>query len=138
MRKLLSAALILNLIGTVSAGDTVKAAPREWSDNTGTFQINAKLVDFDPDSRIVRLKLNTGKTVSLPMRRLSDADQKYLKSQATHSAKAKKLPRVKKIAGIDWIQTREDASRAALGRSSADDDKPIMCFRALGDLNGYM
>lgn len=138
MKKLVPAALFLFLISTAYAGETQKAAPREWSDNTGTFRVNAKLVDFDPDSRTVRLKLGTGKTVDLPMRRLSPADQNYVKSRATLSAGASKIPRVQNIAGIDWIQTREGASLAALGRESVNDDKPIMCFRALGDLNGFM
>ncbi len=138
MKKLIPATLFLFLISTAYAGDTKKAAPRDWSDNTGTFRVNAKLVDFDPDAGSVRLKLGTGKTVDLPMRRLSAADQNYVKSRAPLSADANRIPRVQNVSGIDWIQTREGASRAALGRESVNDDKPIMCFRALGDLNGFM
>lgn len=138
MKTLISATLFLFLVSAVYAGDSRKAVPREWSDNTGTFRVTAKLVDFDPDTRTVRLKDGNGKTVDLPMRRLSTADQNYVNSQAALSADANKLPRVQNIAGIKWIQSREDASRAALGRASVNDDKPIMCFRALGDLNGFM
>lgn len=138
MKKFIPAALLLILITTADAADPSQEPLREWSDNTGTFRISATLVDFDSDQKTVRLRLGSGKTVDLPIRRLSTADQNYLNSQVTLSAGAKKRLPSKKIAGIEWTQTREVASRAAFGGKSVNDDKPIMCFRALGDLSGFM
>ncbi len=138
MKKFIPPVLILFLITIADAADSTKELIREWSDNTGTFRVSATLVDFDSDQKSVRLRLDSGKTVDLPMRRLSTADQNYVNSLATSPAAANKRLPSKNIAGIDWIQTREDASRAAFGGKSVKDDKPIMCFRALGDLSGFM
>lgn len=138
MKKFIPAALFLFLITTANAADSKKERLREWSDNTGTFRVSATLVDFDSDDKTVRLRLDSGKTVDLPVRRLSTADQNYVISQAAPPAGANKRLPSKRIGGIDWIPTREDASHAAFGGKSVKDDKPIMCFRALGDLSGFM
>ena len=138
MKKSITAALLLFLITTADAADSNSESSREWSDNTGTFKVSAAFVEFDSDAKTVRLKLDSGKTVDLPIRRLSPADRNYVNAKATPPAGASKRLASKTIAGVDWIQTREDASRAAFGGESVKDDKPIMCFRALGDLSGFM
>lgn len=49
---------------------------RSWSDNTGTYQIEGRLIAiFDGHVRVLKA---TGKTTTVPMRRLSDADKKYV------------------------------------------------------------
>jgi hypothetical protein len=49
---------------------------RSWSDNTGTYRIEGRLIAI-LDGQIRVLK-DTGKTTTVPMRRLSDADRKYV------------------------------------------------------------
>ncbi len=49
---------------------------RTWHDNTGLFQIDAKLVVIFSDS--VRLLKENGKFCTLPIRRLSDADKQFV------------------------------------------------------------
>jgi SLA1 homology domain 1, SHD1 len=66
------------------------AAIREWTDVSGR-KIQAELVGFDGDN--ISLKLNTGKLVSYPLLKLSDADQLFVQ---THKAD---LPSEKKNIG---------------------------------------
>jgi hypothetical protein len=49
---------------------------RAWSDNTGTYHIEGRLIAIFEDK--VRVLKSTGKTTTVPMRRLSDADKKYV------------------------------------------------------------
>ena len=51
---------------------------RTWHDDTGKFQIEAALIKVDGDK--VELKQSGGDVVSVPVKRLSDADRKYLES----------------------------------------------------------
>lgn len=56
-----------------------KAATRKWTDRSGKFSVVAELVEVKDG--IVQLKKEDGKVVSLPVERLSEADQTYLKQQ---------------------------------------------------------
>ena len=50
------------------------AEERTWTDNTGKFSVEAEFVDIDDGN--VRLKRsNTGKVISVPLKRLSDVPQ---------------------------------------------------------------
>lgn len=57
---------------------TARGQHRTWTDNTGKFSIEADLVEVKQD-RVV-LKKTDSSTITVPIGRLSDADQKYLKS----------------------------------------------------------
>jgi WD40 repeat protein len=72
LRKVWMAALIAGL-GFVSA-----AAAREWSDSSGKFKVQAELVAVR--SGKVILEKADGSVISVPLDRLSAADQEYLKS----------------------------------------------------------
>ncbi|XZE44274.1 SHD1 domain-containing protein [Pirellulaceae bacterium SH467] len=50
---------------------------REWSDSTGTYKIQASLIEVKDG--IAFLKTNDGKTLKIPLTRLSEADQAFLK-----------------------------------------------------------
>jgi hypothetical protein len=49
---------------------------RSWSDNTGSFAIEGRLIEL-LDGRIRILK-TSGRTTTVPLRRLSDADRRYV------------------------------------------------------------
>ncbi|MCY2994161.1 MAG: SHD1 domain-containing protein [Planctomycetota bacterium] len=53
---------------------------RLWLDNTGSFQIRARLVGIEDGA--IRLLKDNGKTSTVPLRRLSDADQQYVQGIA--------------------------------------------------------
>ena len=49
---------------------------RMWNDNTGTFQVEGRLIAILPDH--VRLLKSNGRTTTVPLRRLSESDAKYV------------------------------------------------------------
>lgn len=57
------------------------AEQRLWKDATGKFQIQAVLVEQTATS--VRLQTTDGREISVPVQRLSQADQDYLKSRCS-------------------------------------------------------
>lgn len=61
-------------------GDTFKPEPRQWTDSTGNFSVEATL------SRLVNgavaLVTTDGRTLSVPLGRLSEADKRYVDSVA--------------------------------------------------------
>jgi hypothetical protein len=58
----------------------VKPAARTWADKTGAHSITAELIEVKEGS--VRLKRQDGKIVTIPVEKLSDADQAYLRDHA--------------------------------------------------------
>jgi CubicO group peptidase (beta-lactamase class C family) len=56
------------------------AAPRTWRDSTSKFSVTAELVEVKDDH--VVLKKADGKTVTVPIARLSASDRRYLASRA--------------------------------------------------------
>jgi len=66
------AALTVCLLGT-------QAAPgRRWTDSTGKYSVEAELVSIEDGQ--VRLRKTDGQEITVPMDRLSEADQRYLES----------------------------------------------------------
>lgn len=56
---------------------------REWTDASGSYRVQADLLDFS--GGIVRLVKEDGKVVSIPLNKLSSADQAYVRKQETGS-----------------------------------------------------
>jgi len=52
--------------------------PRKWTDSTGHYSVRAEFVDVKDAT--VRLRKENGKTLSVPMDKLSKADQDYVRS----------------------------------------------------------
>ena len=59
---------------------------REWADATGKFKIDAELADVAGGN--VRLKRPTGDVTSIPLARLSAADQEFIKTALARSSAA--------------------------------------------------
>jgi hypothetical protein len=59
---------------------------RTWADKSGAHTIEAELIEVKQG--VVRLKKSDGKIVALPLEKLSDADQKYVKEHGHGSADA--------------------------------------------------
>lgn len=75
----------LFLLAAVAAWAWVAEAPaRTWSDRSGEFEVEAELVVSK--GGIVRLRKTDGKVISVPLRRLSDADQEFLREQAKQAS----------------------------------------------------
>ncbi len=75
-------------------GAAEAAAARQWSDRSGSYSVEAELVKVE-DGR-VHLKKPDGKIVTVPQDRLSDVDQRYLKSLSQGSLDIEPPPVPKK------------------------------------------
>lgn len=71
------------LIATVPvlAVFTTVAFARQWTDSTGKYTVEAEFLDFKDGK--VRMKKDDGKTISMALERLSNADQEFVKSQVS-------------------------------------------------------
>ena len=54
------------------------AQPRKWADSTGIFHVEAELLGVT--SGKVRLKTVDGRTIDVPLEKLSEADRRYVAS----------------------------------------------------------
>ena len=72
MRTLIAAVLVLAVCTSV-------ASARTWTDSTGKHTVEAEFVDLKDGK--VRLKKEDGRTITIPIERLSEADRAYVKSQ---------------------------------------------------------
>ena len=77
MRILIAALLIFAVCTPV-------ASARTWTDSTGKFTVEAEFVDFKDGK--VQLKKEDGKIVTIPVEKLSEADQAFAKSVKEHAA----------------------------------------------------
>ncbi|GAB5403696.1 MAG: hypothetical protein Aurels2KO_19270 [Aureliella sp.] len=69
---------LMCIVAWVSTASLVEAQMREWSDATGRFKISAKLVEIKDN--VAYLENDQGKTLKIPVDRLSKSDQEYLAS----------------------------------------------------------
>jgi len=71
-----------------SAGQTMSppAEMRKWTDSTGSFSVNAKLVSNEDGS--VKLEKEDGRIITLPLTKLSDKDQTYLEELKKQNSEA--------------------------------------------------
>lgn len=131
MQRLICAAVFFaSAARPVTAGDE---DIRFWSDNTGTFTLRAELLQVDELGGSVLLEAPDGERHRVELRRLSDVDHEWLKANKRLTTSAPTS-----IAGVQWFANIKAAQLKAMGSDAGTDDKPIMCFRALGDLSGFM
>ena len=136
MRRHTVITLLLLLLVATGHSRAADQPFREWLDNTGTYAVRARLIAETSNGQQVTLALETGKHVTLPLRRLSRGDRDYVASQDLAPAEA--VPQPQMVRGIQWQDDLDAAARVAAAGPAPTDDRPIMCFRALGDLSGFM
>jgi sulfatase modifying factor 1 len=90
MKKRLAILLLSVLFvgSALQAQDVAKPALRTWKDSTGQFSIQATFVRVNGDQ--VVLQGIDKKEISLPLAKLSTADQQYVKARLTPGSNAKK------------------------------------------------
>jgi transglutaminase-like putative cysteine protease len=65
-------------------GTGITAAVRQWTDDTGQYRVQARLLEHDGDT--VVLETEPGQRISVPVARLSLEDQRYLRLQTVQAA----------------------------------------------------
>jgi hypothetical protein len=148
---------------TVRADDGSVAFDNEtrcWRDTSGEYEFNAALIRYH--NRQVTLRAEDGKTIDVPLDNLSTPDRVYLARQRRlarkrSSIRGDELPDRRDLAslnnpadaaapvtkqnrggppeqlfGVDWysMDTAQEIAQS--------ENKPVMWFRVLGDLSGFM
>jgi hypothetical protein len=85
----------LACISIVEWSGALHAETRVWTDNTGKFKVSAELVESKNGS--VRLRQADGKIVTIPLARLSQADQEFLSGSKSPSSLTPPLGAVVRI-----------------------------------------
>lgn len=145
--------LALLLATTIAAvGSAADAPMRTWTDRSGEYRVEARFVSFQDDR--VQLQTTDGSPLSVAIEMLSASDRIYVTSlvrryqvalqkrpldladltaKPADRTRAKAALTAKQLFGIGWYTIDE-----AIDLAGRDDAKPVMWFRVLGSLNGFM
>ena len=141
-----------------------KTALREWYSQDEQHSIKAAFVRYDQETRNVSLRRDDGLEITVSVDDLSARDKNYVAGFLTRpktpnraldtvhasepKAESEKSDRQNLVGdakrrhldryGIRWYPKLSDATALAAGDEGIADDRPIMMFRVLGDLNGFM
>jgi WD40 repeat protein len=112
--------LAVSLIWLVLATVTISHAEvRTWSDRTGKFKVEAELVS--ENATRVRLKLETGKIIEVPLEKLSDADKRFLKERRSNPSEPAANTELQKLyATALAVYTFDEESSAGNNRQTPD------------------
>ncbi len=145
-RRTLSRALIIVIsITAVTVGNSLTRSSnaaesaRTWTDSTGKHKTQATFVELDGDQ--VTLKRSDGRTVNVPLAKLSRADQAYARRTARAAASQPSLS--EKVAQADsvWPQwrgpNRDGISRETGLLDSWPSEGPPVAWKASGLGKGY-
>ena len=131
------AALCLSV--SFSAADkTPDSLLREWKSGNGKHSVQASLSAFNQTTKRVTLQKEDSTVVVLPLAQLSATDQSYIKEHASKLSQKEETVESIKLYGITWQPEVEDALTLATGETTPSDDRPVMWFRVLGELDGGM
>lgn len=83
---------------------------RTWSSASGAHKTEAEFVELKDDGNVV-LKAKTGKTIDVPLSRLSDADQAYARSHA--AAKSPASSKTETPKSVDDVEAEALACKTA-------------------------
>lgn len=139
--------------------------PRGWADSTGQHEMQGRLVARNLATKSVKLERADGSSLDVALDKLGNSDRNYVARQTAklqRSSQRKKTPNhasdgdasrlgqatpiekevtpaeTRRLSGIDWHTDPALASQAATGGAVTSDDRPIIWFRVLGELEGYM
>ncbi len=114
---------------------------RTWTSSDRSMKIRATLTQYDPDTGLIELTLPDGTTRWISHQKVSPNDRRYLSGYGKRKVKRiapTSSPKSTSLFGIDWVPTMSQALQLASGKTGTGDDRPVMCFRVLGDLQGPM
>lgn len=89
---------------------------RTWTDHTGTFTIEAKLVDFKDG--VAHLKQQNGEIITILAERLSKADQEFLQAQASRPDDSLRGTLTRLLAEIELLE--RETAEICIGENKAD------------------
>jgi len=124
-----SSAAILFLLSPWFVAGPVGADVRTWTDSTGAYTVQAELVGETAGT--VQLRRTDGRIVSLPLERLSAADQAYMRKQRGGS-EAPVEPADPLVPSPVSVTIELLSGAKVTGRISARDDQAVMVEADVG------
>ena len=112
-------AAIFTALLALTAATFEPASAREWSDATGKFRVEAEFVELKDD--VVQLRRDDGKTLRIPLGRLSAKDRAFLKEKIAEQKSPKPSPGKPESAPIDygpWVETKHEVGVKLTAESS--------------------
>ena len=156
-RRILRTLLLTSLAAAwlTAANGWAEEPTRTWTSADRTQKLQARLVAYEQSTGWLQLKLADGTTRSISDRMISSADRRYLRgflkrqsaegkaATSRDAPNANPRPSRQKNStgsrdGIDWTNGVSDAFQQAAATDSDEDDRPVFCFRVLGNLSGPM
>ena len=146
-------------IGWLATANLLAEEPeRTWTSADRSERIQARLINYDRQTGWLQLRLANGNSRSISDRKISSGDRRYLGSflkrqsaeatgdpsgerQRDRRASEKSNGQMNSTDsryGIDWTPRLSRALQQATATDSRGDDRPVFCFRVLGDLTGPM
>jgi hypothetical protein len=133
------------IIGCLGVGNLAgQERERTWTSADRSAKIKATLSQYDPETGAIQLILSDGTTRSIFREMISTSDRRYLRGYLKRETSREEIigpessPATFPLFGIQWVPDLSQALQLASGRTGKADDRPVMCFRVLGDLRGPM
>lgn len=141
--RCLTSGLGITLVVICSVGNAAER-PRTWRVTGEEPYIKATLVAVDDQAETVTIALADGGELEVATDNLSLTDRRYVaraqrrmaNQTPTTTRNVSSHPRPNK--GILWHSTLASASKEATGSARPNSERPILCFRVLGELDGFM
>jgi len=127
---LLFATFAATLVAQEPAAEVAEEDLREWTDTTGQFQIDARFVDYAKNE--VTLQLADGKTIKVPLARLSADDRAFIRAEMRRRRDAEKAAAENPAAG----ETPAEPADPPMGNPEHEPIRPaaVADHRGLGIL----
>lgn len=135
-RPLLAGGMVLGL--SLLGAQAEEAAVREWKSENGKFSVMATFESFEAVGGKVVLKRSDATLVRVPLSRLSESDRAYVREMSARLRSSESAGESVRLHGINWQPKAEEALTLAAGRPGPLDDRPVMWFRVLGQLDDGM
>ena len=136
--SLLSGAALCLSVPFSEADESPDSLVRVWKSGDGEYSVQASLIAFNQSTKRVTLQKEDASVVVVPLAQLSTADQSYITEKSPKPARKEATDGSIKLYGIGWQSKIEDALTLAAGETTPSDDRPVMWFRVLGELDGGM
>lgn len=114
------------------------AESRNWTDSTGQFNIEAEFVEYSQGN--VTLKKTDGETITLPMNKLSKADQTWIRALLRERLAERKAAEMRpgeqrsgEMRQDDMRANDNRPTRGGRGSDRKEDDGPVAKFGGPGD-----
>jgi hypothetical protein len=146
--------VLLWLAGLLAGTTTYGQELDKFRLNSGGDPLEARLVAWDFQTGTLTLEQADGSSMKIPATDLHASDMRLVErilkkqflvakkgesiSSGSKPAKTEMSGKVDRIHGVKWFDNESDARLVARGGDGNQDDRPMIWFRVLGAMTGFM